>query len=348
MSDEPSAKPVGERLRRLPSTIRPRERLSIWGVRLVFGALLLTLSELVMWQNPMQRPWYDWPVLLVLYTALGAAMLDVVVRFQVYTPAALGLVSGLYGLISSCIITPTALENVPIGLLVHGLGLQTAAGFFGLMIFVIVMRGHQVNVLHIAAAIAVGVAWGIWIHWYPLQKDVVWGLVELDVAQRYLVVGMIAVGVLLTMLMPRFSAFREMQFGLYWWEMILCFVPLFLALMFGMLQDRIPFVPLLLPLAIGAFCVWALNYQKEKVGFEPSVLGRLTFAAPNLVTYVVLAMCMVLGGTLSYGLVTDAKSPIGLLLYFFVIGFGFGWLPFACGLIFWSILRTEYPARKKK
>ena len=43
--------------------IRIKERLPIWGLRLILGVMLLTLSELVMWQNPtahsmqLSSPW---------------------------------------------------------------------------------------------------------------------------------------------------------------------------------------------------------------------------------------------------------------------------------------------------
>ena len=116
-------------------------------------------------------------------------------------------------------------------------------------------------------------------------------------------------------------------------------MPLFVTLLVGMIQRVIPFVPLVFPAAIGAFCVWALRQQFRED--EPSVLGNLTFLAPNLLTYVALAVVFLLAGALAYPLVSDIDSPVGVALYVAVLGFGAAWLPFASGLIFWAGLRRS-------
>jgi hypothetical protein len=298
-----------------------------------------------MWQNPPARAWYEWPVLLILYVALGSIMLDLVVRFQAHTPAALGLASGVYGLVSAAVINHTAFENMPLGLLSRGLGLQVGAGFLSLMLFVTVMRGKPPQVLELLAAAAVGVAWGIWVHWYPIQESVGWGLVASETAQLFVLPALILVGLMVQFVAPRFGTFRETQFGLFWWEMILTGVPLFVALLVGMIQNAVPFIPLLLPIIIGAYCIWALDYQCPK--YDPSILGNLTFIAPNLITYVIFAIIFLATGALSYSLVPDAASPVGIAMYFVVLGFGTAWLPFASGLILWAYLRKEAPPRRR-
>jgi hypothetical protein len=111
--------------------IRVRERLPVWGLRLILGVILLTLSELVMWQNPPAHRLLDWPVLLILYVALAAILLDLTVRFQARGPATLLLVSGVYGLVSAAIINHGAFDNLPYSLIVRGMGLQTGAGLWG-------------------------------------------------------------------------------------------------------------------------------------------------------------------------------------------------------------------------
>lgn len=340
-------KDVRQRLRRLPGQIKLRERLPVWRLRLIFGALLLTLSELVMWQNPIRREVYEWPVLLALYTALGAIMLDLTARYQAHTPAAVGLVSGLYGLVSSSIINHRALYDIPLGLLVHGMGLQVGAGFLGLMLFVIILRGRRPDLREIGAAAAVGLAWGLWVHWYPVQPSVNWGPVALESAQTYLLIGLAIVGVLFFVVAPRFGSFRETQFALYWWEMIVVGVPLYIAAFVGLIQNVILLPALLLPIAVGAYCVWALRFQQPEV--DPSLLAQITFIAPNLITYIILALTFLATGSVSYSLVNGPDSPLGVAIYFVVLGFGTAWLPFASGLIFWMLLRSEYrPKRRRK
>ena len=319
--------------------IRVRERLPVWGLRLVLGVILLTLSELVMWQNPPAHQLIDWPALLILYTALAAILIDLTVRFQARGPAALLLVSGVYGLVSSAIISHSAFDNLPLSLMVRGMGLQTGAGLYGLLLFISVMRGKQVEPLQIAGAAGIGALWGIWVHWYPIRTVANWGLVPIETATLYVLPALVIVGLLLLVAAPRFRFFREKQMELLWWEAIVAGIPLFIALMVGMLQESIPFLWLLVVVGVGAFMVWALSYRKR--GFEPSVLAEITFAAPNAITYIVLAITFLVAGTLAYGLIDNADSPIGIGVYLLVLAFGFAWLPGASLLIFWRAFREQ-------
>ncbi len=320
--------------------IRIRERLPIWGLRLILGVMLLTLSELVMWQNPPARPALDWPALLVLYVALAAILMDLTVRFQANGLASLFLVSGLYGLVSAAIINHSAFVTLPYSLIAQGLAMQTGAGFFGLLLYVSVMRGKQVEPLQLAGAVALGALWGIWVHWYPLRTTAAnYQPVTIETATLYIVPALIAIGLLVIAVAPRFRFFREDQMLLRWWEAIAVGVPLFVALVVGMLQALIPFEWLLVMIAIGGFAVWALSNDQH--GYEPSILAEATFAAPNAVTYIVLAVLFLVAGTLSYSLVTDKDSPVGIAVYLVVLACGAAWLPGSSLLIFLQFLRRQ-------
>jgi hypothetical protein len=302
-------------------------------LRLILGMILLTISDLVMWQNPVARTWGEWPLRLVVYVALAAWMLDFAVRFQVRGPATLLLLSTAYALMHSATLNPGAFDNFPITLVVRGLGLQIAAAVYGLLLFVVVMRGRQPDGLQVLAAVGIGLVWGIWTHWYPLQTSVAWGLVSLETAQTYLLVALVIVGVLFWVIGPRFRVVRERDFELVWWERVIAVVPLFVALLAGMIQNVIPFLPLLPMIAVGVFVGWALNWQRG--GYEPSLLAQLMFAAPNLITYVVVSIIFLAVGTLSYGLIADKDSILGIIVYVLVLGFGAAALPGASLLIFW-------------
>lgn len=343
---QPPPKTVSQTIQLLRQRILIRARLPVWRLRLAFGILMMAFSEIVMWQNPPARQWYEWPLLLILYTCAGSFFLDLAVRFSARSPAAIGMVSGVYGLIVSALIHHTAYIDVPFGLLLRGLGLQVGAGFLGLMLFILVMRGRQPELPHIVGAVLTGAAWAIWLHWFPLQETNNWGLVTLEDAQLWLVVALVAAGASFELLVPRFGAIREPQIALTWWEAIIFGFPLFVALMGGLLTNAIPAIPLLFPTAIGAYCIWAVRFQAPIN--EPSILAEITFAAPSLITYVILVGVMLVVGSVSYGLVTGKDSPVGVALYFIVLGFGTAWLPFASGLIIWTVLRTDYPARRKK
>jgi hypothetical protein len=337
--------PLREALRR----IHVRKRMSTWGLRLIFGVVLLVMSEIVMWNNPLTHSAGTWAVLVVIYTALAAIFIDLVVRLQARDIAALLLASGVYGLVASTIVTQNVFNNLPLNLLTRGLGLQTGAGFYGLLLFITVMRGRPPNGLQLLAGVAVGVLWGIWIHWYPLQDGVEWGLVPLETAQIVAVIGLVVIGALLFLVAPRFKVVREQELELQWWEAILAGVPLFLALFIGMLQNTIPFLLLIPMAALGAFIVWALNYIRKE--YEPSIFGEITITAPNFMTYVAYAVVFLSAGTLAYQTVTDRDSPIGVIAYVIVFAFGSAWLPGACLWIFWQEYRertAKQRARRKR
>lgn len=326
-------------------SIKIKERLPIWSLRLVLGAVLLVFSELIMWQNPTARLPIEWLALLILYVALAAILLDVTVRFQAHDPAALLLVSGLYGLANAVFINHNGLSNLPITLLVQAMGLQTGAALYGLLFFISVMRGKQPHILQILAAGAVGILWGVWIHWYPIQLLVNWGPVAQETGQFYLLIGLGLVG-LIFVLVPRFRTFREPQLALLWWEMIIVGVPLFTALLIGTIQNTVPFGALIIIVAVGGVVVYALNYQRH--GYDPSIMAEITFASPNLITYLVLSVIFLAAGTLAYTLVIDGDSVIGVIMYYLVLGFGTLWLPLAFLLIFWRTLRARSAAMENQ
>jgi hypothetical protein len=322
--------------------INIRERLPVWRLRLILGGMLMFFSEIVMWQNPLARSPLEWPVLLVLYVAQAAILLDLVVRFQANEIASLFLVCGMYGLVNSAVISHIALEQVPVSLLVRGMALQTGAAFYGLMFFISVMRGKQPDGIQALFAVAIGVLWGIWLHWYPLQRG--WGLVSLETAQLTIAIALVLLGAGIFVVAPRFKVYREEHILLLWWEMVLVGVPLFIALLVAMLQNLVPFIPLLLVFAIGAFIAWTLFYQRE--GYDPSIFAQMTFASPNFITFIALSILFVAAGTLAYSLVTDADSPVGVGTYWLIVVLGSAWLPGASILLFLREYRARQKARK--
>jgi hypothetical protein len=319
--------------------IRFRERLPIWGLRLILGVILMTLAELVMWPNPPARAPFDWPVVLVLYVALAAILMDLTVRFQAHGIATILLVSGLCGLVSGAMINRSTFSALPYSLIAQGLGLQTGAMLFGLLLYVSILRGKQVNAVQIAAAIALGALWGIWVHWSPLRSSARWGLVPIETAQLYMLPALLLIGVLVAVAAPRFRFFREKQMELAWWEAIVAGAPLFVALIVGMLQSAIPFLWMIAVIAIGGFIVWTLFQSRG--GYEPSILAEALFAAPNTITFIVLAIPFLMAGTIAYNFVTDADSPVGIVVYLIVLACGFAWLPGASILLMLQVLRQQ-------
>jgi hypothetical protein len=304
----------------------------MWGLRLTLGVILLTMSEIVMWQNPPARSLIEWPLRLLSYVALAALLLDFIVRYQVRGPATLLFVSCGYALLHSAVLNPAVFANFPVTLVVRGFGLQVAAAVYGVLLFLIVMRGKQPNGWQVLGAVGIGLIWGIWLHWYPLQTSVNWGEVPLATGQSYVLVCLAIIGGMFWVISPRLRVVREGEFYLRWWERVVVVVPLFVTLVVGMIQGQIPFLPLLLIIALIAFVGWALNWQRG--GYEPSFLAQMTFSAPNLIAYVVFVLIFLAVSTLSYGLITDAESIVGIVTYYLILIFGSLALPGASLLLF--------------
>jgi hypothetical protein len=205
------------------------------------------------------------------------------------------------------------------------------------------MRGKQVEPLHIAGAAAIGILWGIWVHWYPIRTAANWGLVPIESAHLYILAAFGIIGVLVFAVAPRFRFIREEQMQLLWWERGVVGVPLFIALVVGMIQEVIPFLQLLLVIGIIAYMIWALSNQLRD--YDPSILAEMLFAAPNAVSFFILAVVFLVAGTLAYPLVDGPDSPVGLGTYLVILAFGAAWLPGASLLIFWRASRAQ-PANK--
>jgi hypothetical protein len=306
--------------------------LPLWQLRLTLGAVLMVFSEIIMWQNPTAHSLPEWGVRALLYLSLSALLLDFTVRFQVRNIAGLALVGGCYGLLSAALISRDIYTNLPWNLLVRGMGLQTGAGIYGLLFFILVMQGRQLDWRGLAGAVAVGVLWGIWIKWYPLQATTRWEAVSLETGITYFLVGAAVAGLLFMFAVPRFGIVRETDFRLEWWEALLVGVLPFISLFTGLLDETlIPVLPFGLIILLLAVVVGALYLNRQ--GSEPSLLANITFSAPNPATFLSLCAAFLIVSALSATATTDADSPLGVITYWLIVAAGSLWVPAASVLV---------------
>lgn len=325
---------------RLRSNFHPRQRLSTWGLRLVLGAVLLTFSEAVMWQNPVAHSAADWLARAILYVCIGAILLDVTVRFQARDIAGLALVGGLYGLLNGGLIGRDVYTNFPWNLLLRGMGLQTGAGIYGLLFFILVIQGRQVDWRAILGAVVVGALWGIWLKWYPIQTVTSWGAVSLETGITVFLVCAGVTGLLFLLFAPGFSVIKEDSLLLEWWEAILVGIPPFIALISGLLDEAlIPAALFALVVVIIAVIIGALNLNRH--GSDPSFLANITIAVPNPATFLILVAVFLTTGALAATITTDADSPLGIATYWIIIAAGALWLPAASVLVGIRAYRAE-------
>jgi hypothetical protein len=237
--------------------------------------------------------------------------------------------------------------------MIRAMGLQTAAGFYGILLYTAVMRGKDADPREIGLAAAIGALWGIWLHWYPIQTAIAWNTqaVTMETAMIYILPALIAIGVMLQFIAPRFRVFREDQMTLLWWEAILVGIPLFISLVVGMIpgaggRSAIPYEWLGLAVLIGAYATWTLANRQR--GFEPSILAEVTFSAPNLGTYIIFVLAFVSAGALAYNLITGPDSLVGVVIYFAIFAFAAAWLPLASLLTFWFVIHQPAAPDEKE
>lgn len=319
-------------LSRLRKNFYPRQRLPVWRLRLTLGAVLFVFSEIVMWQNPTAHTLPEWLFRGLLYLSLSSLILDFAVRFQARDIAGLALIGGLYGLFSSALISRDVYTNLPWNLLVRGMGLQTGAGIYGLLFFMLVMQGRQIDIRGIVGAVVVGALWGIWLKWYPLQTINQWEAVTLETGFNYFLAGCVVTGLLFMFAVPRFGVIREQNFQLEWWEALVIGVFPFISLFAGLLDEKIiPVLPFGLVIILTAIVIAALYLNRR--GNEPSFLANITFSAPNPANFLILIAVFLVTSALTATATVNADSPLGIVTYWLIVIGGTLWLPAASILV---------------
>jgi hypothetical protein len=293
---------------------------------MLLGGVLLTFSEIVMWQNPPAYTALDWLIRILLYVCIASLILDFTSRFQARDLPGIVLIGGLYGLLATAFISRDIYVNLPWYLLLRGMGLQTGAGIYGLVFFVLVLQGRPIDWRALVGAGAVGALWGIWIKWYPIQPQINWTPVTIESATIYFLIAAAILGVMFIFIAPRFGIVKEQSFELEWYEAILIGIPPFFSLLIGLFDEvRIPAFGFFQVAGVISVVMVALILNRRQG--EVSYLANLTFIAPNPQTFIFLAITFLIAGTVSSLWVTEVDSPIGNAAYWIVLIASWIWLP---------------------
>ncbi|HLA42877.1 MAG TPA: hypothetical protein VJZ27_05550, partial [Aggregatilineales bacterium] len=97
-----------------------------WTARLLFALLLLIAGEVIAWQDAAGYDIPDWLAVAVIYVALGAIILDLMVRFHASDTASVILIAGVFGLAHGTLISLATVQNdnLAIDLAFRALGLE--------------------------------------------------------------------------------------------------------------------------------------------------------------------------------------------------------------------------------
>ena len=173
------------------STMLNRQRLLTWIPRVGFGLLLLVFGELVAWQYASQYDAFDWMALIGLYFAMGAILLDVIVRWHIQDWLGLLLIAGIFGLTESTLISARLFDNLPISLVFYGTGLETIMFLLAFGAFLYLSTARSASAWLVGLAAVVGLGWGIWVRAYPELEHVQQSVPSLDTALPAVVIALL-------------------------------------------------------------------------------------------------------------------------------------------------------------
>ncbi len=310
-----------------------RERGTTWGGRASFAALLLVCSEWVVWQTPTRFAALDWLGLAALYLALAAASLDLIARFGVREPLGLLLVAGLYGLLNATLISGVTARDLPLSLLGRPLSAQPLAFVVAFAAFRVLASGRATGPLDFLIALAGGLAWGVWVRWFPLVANEPVPAARSGAALAALAILLAACGVLRAVLPPG-SPRRVQEWRLSAPEWVLVGGVLGAALALGAARNAIDGAAISIMIALGAFLVVLLYASAVQRGAASLLDGVTPPRRPNLAAWLVVVVPFLAAGWAGYHLPGDgASSPQSDLLFGGLAVFALVWPPLVSVLI---------------
>lgn len=304
------------------------EKRAIWSTRLSFAALLLVFSELVVWQAPGDYDALEWLGLLVLYAALGAAALDLLARVPVRDLFGLLIVGGIYGLVNATLISHIVSNDLPLSLIVRPLGAQPLAFVGAFAAYRILASGRATGPLDFLIALAVGVAWGVWVRWFPEVSDEPLPRVPVETVLAVTGVNLVLAGVLRGLVQPG-APYRAIDWTLTPYEWVgvggVLFVALVIGLDRGVIEGADAAISVVLIAFMGSMLYLARGLSRTKTGLlDPITPPR----RPNLVAWLVVVIPFVLGGWIGHTLPGSGDGALQSdILMGSLTAFGIVWLP---------------------
>jgi hypothetical protein len=309
-----------------------RERLTTWGARLGFAALLLVCSEWIVWQTPTGFSALEWLGLAVVYLALAGLTLDLVARFAVEDVFGLLLVAGLYGLLNATLISHITARDLPLSLVVRPLGAQPLACVLALTAFQVLASGRATGPVDLGAALGAGLVWGVWLRWFPEVSDEALPAAEIGPAVGYLALLLLAC-LLIRFAVPPTGIYRREDWQLTPPEWFLVVMTLLAAAAVAIDRDDHAGIGLAITLMLGGYAVLLLvihgRYFPRAGRPVRSVLASLTPPRrPNPAAWLAVVVPFLALGWVGFHLPGDGtRSVQSDVLFGALTAVGIVWLP---------------------
>ncbi len=288
--------------------------------------LLGCASEILLWTQP-TRPLIDWALLALGYLALSGLLLEIAARYRLRDAFGLLTLAGIYGMLNGLILNPTtALIDVPRTLITRALGGHAAAGLIALALFLALTRsggrGRRGWIAALGIALVVGVAWGTWAHWSPVefsrQDASAPGSLALFAAVGCGLIALALVGA------RRVRAPLDLRLSARGWAFTL--IVLIGLLLIHAAWGEIDALALTIIVTLMVFSIIILWFQQRKKGI--TLLDAVGSEPPSLRRLLPLGIAFALAGVVGYLLPRGEldSDPLALIGALFT-AYGLVWLP---------------------
>ncbi len=304
--------------------------LPVWSLRCLLAACLLFGSEILLWTNPPGRTIADWLLLVPGYIALAALLLDLILRYRIRDLIGTMLLSGVYGLLASLLLNPqTTLIDLALTLVTRVMGGHALLGLEMIGLFLALTGGtHRARYLLLAGSGVVGLAWGMWVRWFPVLDERPYGEASLATMLAYGAAGVIVIALARTIAVRQAAQLSPEQVRISrreWSVLLILLLALFIV---RVAQGALDTASLIAIPALVALCVVILWFRKSD---KPGTLldQRIPLRPLPLAWLFIAAAFLFFMGILAYNLPFIVIANVNQLT-FIILGFtayGMGWLP---------------------
>jgi hypothetical protein len=299
-------------------------------MRLLLASCLLFGSEVLLWTNPPGRVVTEWLLLVPGYIALATLLLDLLVRYRVRDLIGVMLLAGMVGLLASLLLNPqTALIDLSYTLVTRVMGGHTLLALEMIGLFLALTgSSRRARYLLLAGSGVVGLAWGIWVRWFPVLDARPFGAVSPATMLAYGAAGIALIFLLLRLAARHAASLSPADLKLSWRASGVLVIVLLLLFVVRLLQAAIDLASLIVIPALAALCLVILWFRRPAK--EGSVLDTRIPVRPLSAAWILAAAgFLFLMGMLVYGLpliVVANLNQLTLVILGFT-AFGMGWLP---------------------